>query len=66
MTEQIAALEAQIEQKMTNAPSISNEHLKALAAKCGLMPGYRTAELVDAIIGYARVVLNDPAVQEAM
>jgi hypothetical protein len=52
-------------QKPTYAPSISDAHLRALAAKCGLMPGYKTAELVAAIIGYARVVLNDPAVQEA-
>lgn len=49
----------------TNEPRVSREHLIALAQKCGLLTGYRTREMVDAITGYAYVVLNDKAVQEA-
>lgn len=50
----------------TNAPEgISRNHLIELAKKTGLVGGYRTAELLDAVEGYARVVLADKAVQEA-
>ena len=49
----------------TNAPSVSDEHLIELGKMSGVIPAYRTRELVDAIVGYARVVLSDPAVQEA-
>lgn len=49
----------------TNEPRVSREHLIALAQKCDLLTGYRTREMVDAIAGYAYVVLNDKAVQEA-
>lgn len=49
----------------TNEPRVSREHLMALAQKCDLLTGYRTQEMVDAILGYAYVVLNDKAVQEA-
>ena len=50
----------------TNEPRVGREHLMALAQKCDLLTGYRTAEMVDAIVGYAYVVLNDKAVQEAV
>ena len=50
----------------TNAPEgISREHLLAIAKKCGLIGNYTTAEIVDSVTGYARVVLADKAVQEA-
>ena len=50
----------------TNAPEgISRNHLIELAKKTGLVGDYRTAELLDAVEGYARVVLADKAVQEA-
>ena len=50
----------------TNAPEgISRNHLIELAKKTDLVGGYRTAELLDAVEGYARVVLADKAVQEA-
>lgn len=50
----------------TNAPEgISRNHLLELGKKCGLIGGYRTVEMLDAIEGYARVVLADKAVQEA-
>jgi len=50
----------------TNAPEgISRNHLLEIAKKCGLIGGYRTVEMLDAIEGYARVVLADVAVQEA-
>ncbi len=49
----------------TNEPRVSREHILALAKKCGMVWGYTTTELVDAVIGFAYVVLNDKAVQEA-
>ena len=50
----------------TNTPEgISREHLLEIAKKCGLIGSYTTAEIVDAVTGYARVVLADKAVQEA-
>lgn len=50
----------------TNAPEgISRNHLLELGKKCGLIGSYRTVEMLDAIEGYARVVLADKAVQEA-
>lgn len=49
----------------TAAPEISNNHLLALANKCGLIGAFTTKELNDRVVGYARVVLNDVAVQEA-
>ena len=50
----------------TNAPEgISRNHLLEIAKACGLIGGYRTVEMLDAIEGYARVVLANPAVQEA-
>jgi hypothetical protein len=50
----------------TNAPEgISRNHLLEIAKKCGLIGGYHTFEMLDAIEGYARVVLADKAVQEA-
>lgn len=76
--ERIIALEAEVarlraelararaqEPVATNTPTVSREHLVAIAEKCGILGGYRTREMVDAIVGYARVVLNNVAVQEA-
>ena len=51
--------------QVTQAPDVSKEHLVALAKLCKIIGAYTTAELVAAIVGYARVVLNDNAVQEA-
>ena len=49
----------------TKDPSISREHLLALAKVCGIVGNYTTREFVDSVTGYAQVVLRDPAVQEA-
>ena len=49
----------------TSTPEVSREHLIAIAEMCGILGNYRTREMVDAVVGYARVVLNDVAVQEA-
>ena len=49
----------------TKDPSISREHLLALAKVCGIVGNYTAREFVDSVTGYAQVVLRDPAVQEA-
>ncbi|BAO88964.1 hypothetical protein [Caballeronia cordobensis] len=51
--------------QVTQTPDVSYEHLFALAKMCGLIGPYSIKEVNDRIIGYARVVLNDNAVQEA-
>lgn len=50
---------------ITTTPEVSTEHLLALAKVSGLIGAYTTAEVVEAVVGYARVVLSDKAVQEA-
>ena len=49
----------------TNEPRVSREHILAIAKKCGMVWRYTTTELVDAVIGFAYVLLNDKAVQES-
>ncbi|MDR5776239.1 MULTISPECIES: hypothetical protein [unclassified Caballeronia] len=50
----------------TKSPDgISYEHLFELANMCGLIGAYSVKEVNDKVVGYARVVLNDSAVQEA-
>ena len=49
----------------TNAPSISNEHIKACAKVAGLIGNWSTAEVDERIAGFARVLLCNQAVQEA-
>ena len=50
----------------TNAPEgIEDAHFLALARMCKMIGNYTTMEQVNAVAGYARVVLNDKAVQEA-
>src|SRR6185437_14006740 len=55
-----------VPRRETKAPEgVSYEHLFELSKKCGLIGAYSTKEINDRIVGYARVVLNDVAVQEA-
>lgn len=49
----------------TNAPSVSDEHIKECAKVAGLIGNWSTAEVNDRIVGFARVLLGNPAVQEA-
>ena len=49
----------------TNAPDVSREHIIALAKLCNVIGAYTTAEWVGAVVGFVRVVLDNPAVQEA-
>ena|GEM_PF-2372040 len=50
----------------THAPEgISYDHLLELAKMSGLVGAYSVKAVNDKIVGYARVVLNDVAVQEA-
>jgi hypothetical protein len=51
--------------QVTQAPEVSKEHIVALAKMCNVIGAYTTAEWVDAIVGFVRVVLNDNAVQGA-
>lgn len=48
----------------TNDPNVSDEHIKAIAKACGLIPSYTTRELVDRVVGFGHVLLRDKAVQE--
>jgi len=55
-----------VPRRETKAPEgVSYEHLFELSKKCGLIGAYSTKEINDRIVGYARVVLSDVAVQEA-
>lgn len=49
----------------TNTPDVSRELLEALGKACSLIPAYTTSEWVDAVTGFAQVVLRDKSVQEA-